>query len=61
MPPADPLMDVIAADLRAPGFRRVPPDQADALLGPEALAGWDVFADSWNDLGLDRFMADGGR
>ena len=54
-------MDEIAADLRDTGFRRVPPDQADALLGPEALAGWDVFADSWNDLGLDRFMADGGR
>jgi hypothetical protein len=31
------------------------------LLGPEAVAGWDAFADSWNDLGLDRFMADGGR
>ena len=54
-------MDEIAADLRDTGFRRVPPDQADALLGPEALADWDAFADSWNDLGLDRFMADGGR
>ncbi len=25
------------------------------------MAAWDAFADSWNDLGLDRFMADGGR
>jgi hypothetical protein len=51
----------IAAALRDTGFRRVPPAETDALLGPEAVAGWDAFADSWNDLGLDRFMADGGR
>lgn len=51
----------IADALRASGFSRVPPDQTDALLGPEAVADWDAFADSWNDLGLDRFMADGGR
>lgn len=51
----------IAADLRDTGFRRVLPPEADALLGPEAVAAWDAFADSWNDLGLDRFMADGGR
>jgi hypothetical protein len=51
----------IAADLRDTGFRRVLPAEADALLGPEAVAGWHGFADSWNDLGLDRFMADGGR
>jgi hypothetical protein len=51
----------IAADLRATGFRRVLPAETDGLLGPEAVAKWDVFADSWNDLGLDPFMADGGR
>lgn len=51
----------IAVALRDTGFRRVPPDEADALLGPEAVAGWRAFAESWNDLGLDRFMADGGR
>jgi len=56
-----PLARDIAADLRDTGFRRVPPAEADVLLGPEAVAGWDSFADSWNDLGLDRFMADGGR
>ena len=56
MSPAD-----IAAALRDTGFCRAPPADADAWLGPEALAGWDAFADSWNDLGLDRFMADGGR
>lgn len=51
----------IAAALRDTGFRRAPPLETDALLGPEAVAGWNAFADSWNDLGLDRFMADGGR
>nr|WP_246263621.1 2OG-Fe dioxygenase family protein [Caulobacter soli] len=51
----------MTAALRDTGFSRVPPAQTDALLGPEAVAGWDAFADSWNDLGLDRFMADGGR
>lgn len=55
------LRSDIAAALRDTGFRRVPPDETDALLGPEAVAGWDTFAHSWNDLGLDRFMADGGR
>jgi len=51
----------IAAALQDRGFCRAPPDQIDALLGARALTGWDAFADSWNDLGLDRFMADGGR
>ncbi|MBO9557934.1 MAG: 2OG-Fe dioxygenase family protein [Caulobacter sp.] len=51
----------MAADLRDTGFRRVLPAEADALLGVKAVAGWDAFADSWNNLGLDRFMADGGR
>jgi len=26
-----------------------------------SLADWDAFAESWNDLGLDTYMADGGR
>ena len=51
----------IAAALRDTGFRRAPPEETDALLGPEAVADWDDFAASWDDLGLDRFMADGGR
>ena len=51
----------IAAAVRDTGFCRVLPADTDAWLGAAAVAGWDVFADSWNDLGLDRFMADGGR
>ncbi len=51
----------IAAALQQTGFCHVIPADADALLGPEAVAEWAAFADSWDDLGLDRFMADGGR
>lgn len=43
------------------GFVRFEADETRALLGPAAVAAWDLFADSWNDLGLDAFMADGGR
>ena len=43
------------------GYARCPADDTRALLGPEAAADWASFADSWNDLGLDGFMADGGR
>jgi hypothetical protein len=59
--PSDILARDIAATLDDTGFRRVTPAETDALLGPDAVAGWEAFADSWNDLGLDRFMADGGR
>jgi hypothetical protein len=30
-------------------------------LGGGELRGWDAFAASWNDLGVDTYMADGGR
>ena len=32
-----------------------------ALLEQAGLADWDSFAASWDDLGVDTFMADGGR
>jgi hypothetical protein len=47
--------------LAAEGFVRFEGPETLALLGPEAAAGWQAFADSWNDLPLDGFMADGGR
>lgn len=43
------------------GFLRVDADETSALIGSQAMADWRTFADSWNDLGLDTFMADGGR
>ncbi len=36
------------------------PDMA-AVLDAAGLAEWDTFARSWDDLGLDTYMADGGR
>ena len=51
----------IAADLGRDGFAFCPAEATDALLGSAALADWQGFADSWNDLGIDRYMADGGR
>ncbi len=41
------------AFVRAPGMR--------ALLGETELRDWPSFAASWNDLGVDAYMADGGR
>jgi len=58
---ADPLTDLFHAIVRD-GFAHVPGPRMQALLeasGP--LADWPAFAASWNDLGLDTYMADGGR
>jgi hypothetical protein len=44
------------------GFAFVPaPSMRAALLGHGALTDWAHFAASWNDLGQDTYMADGGR
>lgn len=43
------------------GFVRFEAEETRALIGPEATTAWAAFADSWNDLPLDGFMADGGR
>jgi hypothetical protein len=52
-----PLADTIErqgfAFVRAPEMRRV--------LQSADLADWDAFAASWDDLGVDTYMADGGR
>ncbi|GBQ43526.1 2OG-Fe dioxygenase family protein [Komagataeibacter sucrofermentans] len=51
----------LEAPLRADGFAFVPAGAMRALLGQQAVADWASFAASWNRLGLDRYMADGGR
>lgn len=43
------------------GYVRSSADQTRALLGAGAVTNWAAFAESWNDLGMDGFMADGGR
>jgi hypothetical protein len=54
-------MTTVAGALARDGFARVSAEEMRALLGPEGLADWKGFADSWDGLGLDLFMADGGR
>ncbi len=43
------------------GFVSVPAERFRPIVGDEALKDWPAFASSWNDLELDRYMADGGR
>ena len=51
--------------LQRDGFALVRAPAMRALLRrhglPDAPEAWESFAGSWNDLGLDRYMADGGR
>jgi hypothetical protein len=54
-------IESICGGLTQPGYRAVPAPEMRDLLGPESLVDWTTFADSWNDLGIDQFMADGGR
>ncbi len=60
-----PELSATLADLAAPlgqdGFVFARAVQIAQVLEAEAVAGWDAFAASWHDLGLDRYMADGGR
>ena len=57
-----PALLELSETLRREGFAFVPGAALHAALeacGP--LADWDAFAASWDDLGLDTYMADGGR
>ncbi len=48
--------------LAGPGFVHLPASRMRALLDASgSLADWPQFSASWNDLGLDTYMADGGR
>jgi hypothetical protein len=47
--------------LEAQGFALARAAQMRAAIGPAALADWAGFAESWNALGVDTYMADGGR
>jgi len=51
----------VAAELRAIGFVRGNASEIAPALAARGLADWQGFAASWNDLGLDVYMADGGR
>lgn len=56
----DPVTDAIQSAMAAHGYARLSGSETFAQLGVDA-ADWRDFADSWNDLGPDLYMADGGR
>ncbi|MFT9067481.1 MAG: 2OG-Fe dioxygenase family protein [Acetobacter syzygii] len=43
------------------GFAFLQAEAMQSVLESYGLLGWDTFAASWNELGVDRYMADGGR
>jgi hypothetical protein len=43
------------------GFAHAGADCMNAILRDSGLNDWEGFAESWNDLGVDTYMADGGR
>ncbi len=51
----------IEAELRTQGFAHVPAATFGGVLAAAGLTGWSDFAASWNNLGIDTYMADGGR
>ena len=57
----DPGLDAWTEALRGKGFAFVQAPAMQARLEAAGLAGWDAFARSWDDLGTDTYMADGGR
>jgi hypothetical protein len=59
-----PMNDVLAGIARTldrEGFAFVRAPEMELLLETAGLRDWSSFADSWNDLGVDAYMADGGR
>ena len=52
-------MKQLAAAIADAGFAFVHGGEMRAVFGP--MADWPAFAASWDDLGLDTYMADGGR
>ena len=54
-------LTAIAAAVGARGFAFVEAPGTAALLEAAGLRDWPAFAASWNDLGVDTYMADGGR
>ena len=51
----------IEAELTQQGYTHTAATDFAALLTQAGLADWPSFAESWNDLGMDTYMADGGR
>lgn len=55
------ILTDIEAELTRKGFAHVSAPDMRAVLTQAGLSDWAGFADSWADLGVDTYMADGGR
>jgi hypothetical protein len=55
------IADTVAETVRRDGYAFVRAPETRALLDAAGLADWAGFAASWDDLGVDMYMADGGR
>ncbi len=56
-----PSLEELAEPLARDGFAFVHAARLRVILEAAGLRDWDGLASSWNDLGVDTFMADGGR
>jgi hypothetical protein len=54
-------LEPLSVPLHRDGFVHATAAEMRAVLLARGLADWESFADSWNDLGSDTYMADGGR
>jgi hypothetical protein len=61
MPLMTKLLAPIADTIRADGFAFVRAPEMQRILQAAGLCDWEAFAASWDDLGVDAYMADGGR
>jgi hypothetical protein len=61
MDPAADRLAPIAAAVARDGYDFVRAPQMCAVLEAAGLRDWDSFAANWDDLGVDAYMADGGR
>jgi hypothetical protein len=61
VPAEAPTGAMLSSMLEEEGFVHLSAGDLLDRLGSEARAGWSNFAKSWEDLGPDRYMADGGR
>lgn len=55
------ILQTLETPLAEDGFAFLQAQAMRTALEAEGLQGWEDFAASWNDLGVDRYMADGGR
>jgi len=54
-------LTILADSLSAKGYAHVQSALTQTLISASALNEWSSFADSWNRLSIDAYMADGGR